>query len=140
MKTWFKNFPLIYMVVSLVMGALGWLTNLIPALEGQVLLVEVFFGSLIVTLLIHTAIKVYQLKWGSGIISIFLALLIVLPIAPMMRRIYFPLVSRIVGFVYLLILIYLVVFTIVIAYQHAKNKKDSDDLNALLTKKKKKKD
>jgi uncharacterized membrane protein len=90
--------------------------------------------------LIQLAMWIYQQKWGNGILSILLAFVVILPIAPLIRRIYFPLLFRLVGFVYILLFIYLIVYSIVIAYQHAKNKKDSDDLNQLINRSKKKKD
>jgi uncharacterized membrane protein len=122
------------------MGLLGWLTNLVPGIQGRVLLIEIVFGSILVSLLIQLATWIYQQKWGNGIISVLLAFVVILPIAPLIRRIYFPLLFRLVGFVYILSFIYLIVYSIVIAYQHAKNKKDSDDLNQLINRSKKKKD
>jgi hypothetical protein len=122
------------------MGILGWLTNLLPAIQGRVLLVEIVFGSILISMLIQLAMWIYQQKWGNGILSILLAFVVILPIAPLIRRIYFPLLFRLVGFVYMLLLIYLVIYTILIAYHHAKNKKDSDDLNQLINRSKKKKD
>jgi hypothetical protein len=122
------------------MGILGWLTNLLPAIQGRVLLVEIVFGSILISMLIQLAMWIYQQKWGNGILSILLAFVVILPIAPLIRRIYFPLLFRLVGFAYMLLLIYLVIYTILIAYHHAKNKKDSDDLNQLINRSKKKKD
>lgn len=139
MKNMFKGFTRIYTWVSLVMGPLAILTNVLPRIEGQVYLVELFFGSLIVSILIHFAIKIYQLKWGSGIISIFISLLLILPIGPMMRMIYSPVLSRLIGVVYLVMFIYLIVYSITIAVQHGQNKKITEDLNALIKNKKSKK-
>ena len=137
MKTWFKNFPKVYTWVTIPMGILGWFTNLVPAIQGQVTIPQLVFGSLVVTLLIHTAIQVYRLKWGSGILSIFLSFVIILPIAPIMRAIYFPLLFRLVWLGYVLIFVYFIAYTITIAVNHAKNKKTSDDLNSLLKEKQK---
>ena len=134
------SFSRIYTGVSISMGLLGWLTNLVPGIQGRVLLIEIVFGSILVSLLIQLATWIYQQKWGNGIISVLLAFVVILPIAPLIRRIYFPLLFRLVGFVYILLFIYLTVYSIVIAYQHAKNKKDSDDLNQLINRSKKKKD
>jgi hypothetical protein len=122
------------------MGLLGWLTNLLPAIQGRVLLAEVVFGSIIISILIQLARWIYQQKWGNGILSVLLAFVVILPIASLIRRIYFPLLFRLVGFAYFILFIYLVVYTILIAYHHAKNKKDSDDLNQLIKRSKKKKD
>jgi predicted membrane protein len=127
-------------MVSISMGILGWLTNLLPAIQGRVLLVEIVFGSILISMLIQCAIWIYQQKWGNGILSVLLAFVVILPIAPLIRRIYFPLLFRLVGFAYMVLLIYLVIYTILIAYHHAKNKKDSDDLNQLINRGKKKKD
>jgi Ca2+/Na+ antiporter len=135
-----KTFTKVYTLTSISMGLLGWLTNLLPAIQGRVLLVEVVFGSIFIALLIQFALWIYQQKWGNGIISVLLAFVVILPIAPLIRRIYFPLLFRLVGFAYILLFIYLVIYTIFIAYQHAKNKKDSDDLNQSINRSKKKKD
>lgn len=140
MTNLFKSFSKIYTIVSISMGILGWLTNLLPAIQGRVLLVEIVFGSILISMLIQLAMWIYQQKWGNGILSILLAFVVILPIAPLIRRIYFPLLFRLVGFVYMMLFIYLVIYTILIAYQHAKNKKDSDDLNQLINRSKKKKD
>jgi len=140
MTNLFKSFSKIYTIVSISMGILGWLTNLLPAIQGRVLLVEIVFGSILISMLIQLAMWIYQQKWGNGILSILLAFVVILPIAPLIRRIYFPLLFRLVGFAYMLLFIYLVIYTILIAYQHAKNKKDSDDLNQLINRSKKKKD
>jgi len=140
MTNLFKSFSKIYTMVSISMGILGWLTNLLPAIQGRVLLVEIVFGSILISMLIQCAIWIYQQKWGNGILSVLLAFVVILPIAPLIRRIYFPLLFRLVGFAYMVLLIYLVIYTILIAYHHAKNKKDSDDLNQLINRGKKKKD
>ncbi len=140
MKTSLKSFTQTYTIISITMGLLGWLTNLIPAIQGRVLLAEIVFGSIIISLLIQFALWIYQQKWGSGIISVLLAFVVILPIAPLIRRIYFPLLFRLVGFAYFIVFIYLIIYTILIAYHHAKNKKDSDDLNQLINRSKKKKD
>jgi len=140
MKQQLKSFTRTYTVTSISMGLLGWLTNLLPAIQGRVLLAEVVFGSIIISILIQLAWWIYQQKWGNGILSVLLAFVVILPIAPLIRRIYFPLLFRLVGFAYFILFIYLVVYTILIAYHHAKNKKDSDDLNQLIKRSKKKKD
>ena len=140
MTNLFKSFSKIYTIVSISMGILGWLTNLLPAIQGRVLLVEIVFGSILISMLIQLSMWIYQQKWGNGILSILLAFVVILPIAPLIRRIYFPLLFRLVGFAYMLLFIYLVIYTILIAYHHAKNKKDSDDLNQLINRSKKKKD
>jgi hypothetical protein len=140
MKQFLKSITRTYTITSISMGLLGWLTNLLPAIQGQVLLAEVVFGSILVSILIQLAWWIYQQKWGNGILSVLLAFVVILPIAPLIRRIYFPLLFRLVGFAYFLLFIYLVVYTIFIVYHHAKNKKDSEDLNQLIKRSKKKKD
>lgn len=139
MKNILNGFSKIYTIVSIVMGLLGILTNIIPRIEGQVFLIEYVLGSLVISLLIHFAIKVYQMKWGNGIISIMVSLILILPIAPIMRVIYSPVFSRIIGLVYLIIIIYLIAYTITIAIHHGQNKKITEDLNALIKAKKSKK-
>lgn len=139
MKKILKGFSIIYTWLSLIMGVLAILINILPQVEGQVFLVEYFLGSLIISILIHFAIKIYQFKWGSGIISIFVSLLLILPIAPMIRIIYSPVLSRLIGLVYVVMFIYLIVYTITIAIQHGQNKKITEDLNALIKEKKLKK-
>lgn len=140
MKQLLKSFAQTYTITSISMGLLGWLTNLLPAIQGRVLLAEIVFGSIMIALLIQFALWIYQRKWGNGIISVLLAFVVILPIAPLIRRIYFPLLFRLVGFVYIILFISLVIYTILIAFNHAKNKKDSDDLNHLIKRSKKKKD
>jgi hypothetical protein len=140
MKAMLRSYAQTYTITSIAMGLLGWLTNLIPAIQGRVLLAEIVFGSIIISLLIQFALWIYQQKWGSGIISVLLAFVVILPIAPLIRRIYFPLLFRLVGFVYFILFIFLIIYFILIVYHHAKNKKDSDDLNQLIKRSKKKKD
>jgi hypothetical protein len=140
MKAMLRSYAQTYTITSIAMGLLGWLTNLLPAIQGRVLLVEIVFGSIIISILIQFALWIYHQKWGNGIISVLLAFVVILPIAPLIGRIYFPLVFRLVGFAYIILFIYLVFYTILIAYHHAKNKKDSDDLNQLIKRSKKKKD
>lgn len=134
-----SGFSKVYTWVSLIMGFLAILTNVLPRIEGQVFLLEFFLGSFLVSILIHFAIKFYQLKWGSGIISIFVSLLLILPIAPMMRVIYSPVLSRLIGLVYIIMFVYLIIYTISIAIQHGQNKKITEDLNSLIKEKKLKK-
>jgi len=140
MKQLLKSFAQTYTITSISMGLLGWLTNLLPAIQGRVMLAEIVFGSIMIALHIQFALWIYQQKWGNGIISVLLAFVVILPIAPLIRRIYFPLLFRLVGFVYFILFISLVIYTILIAFNHAKNKKDSDDLNHLIKDSKKKKD
>jgi len=139
MKFYLKGFSKVYSWVNFVMGMLAILTNILPRIEGQVFLLEFFLGSLVVSILIQLALKVYQLRWGSGIISILISLLLILPIAPIIRIIYSPVFSRVIGLVYLIMLVYLIVYTITIAIQHGQNKKITEDLNALIKEKKPKK-
>ncbi len=139
MKNILKGFSTLYTWVSLIMGLLGIFTNILPRIEGQVFLIEFFLGSILISMLIHFAIKVYQFKWGSGIISISLSLLLILPIGPLVRIIYSPVLSRLVGLVYIVMFIYLIVYTVTIAIQHGQNKKITEDLNALIKEKKLKK-
>jgi hypothetical protein len=139
MKKMMSGFSKVYTWVSLIMGFLAILTNVLPRIDGQVFLLEFFLGSFLVSILIHFAIKVYQLKWGSGIISIFVSLLLILPIAPMMRVIYSPVLSRLIGLVYIIMFVYLIIYTISIAIQHGQNKKITEDLNSLIKEKKLKK-
>jgi hypothetical protein len=140
MKQLLKSFAQTYTITSISMGLLGWLTNLLPAIQGRVLLAEIVFGSIMIALLIQFALWIYQQKWGNGIISVLLAFVVILPIAPLIRRIYFPLLFRLVGFVYFILFIFLIIYIILIVYHHAKNKKDSEDLNQLINRSKKKKD
>jgi hypothetical protein len=139
MKKMMSGFSKVYTWVSLIMGFLAILTNVLPRIDGQVFLLEFFLGSFLVSILIHFAIKVYQLKWGSGIISIFVSLLLILPIAPMMRVIYSPVLSRLIGLVYIIMFVYLIIYTISIAIQLGQNKKITEDLNSLIKEKKLKK-
>jgi hypothetical protein len=113
MKQLLKSFAQTYTITSISMGLLGWLTNLLPAIQGRVLLAEIVFGSIMIALLIQFALWIYQQKWGNGIISVLLAFVVIIS---------------------------LVIYTILIAFNHAKNKKDSDDLNHLIKRSKKKKD
>jgi hypothetical protein len=140
MKAMLRSYAQTYTITSIAMGLLGWLTNLIPAIQGRVLLAEIVFGSIIISLLIQFAFWIYKQKWGNGIISVLLAFVVILPIAPLIRRIYFPLLFRLVGFAYFIAFIYLIIYTILIVYHHTENKKDSDDLNQLIKLSKKKKD
>jgi hypothetical protein len=140
MKAKLRSYAQTYTITSIAMGLLGWLTNLLPAIQGRVLLAEIVFGSLIISLLIQFALWIYKQKWGSGIISVLLAFVVILPIAPLIRRVYFPLLFHLVGFVYFILFIFLIIYIILIVYHHAKNKKDSDDLNQLIKRSKKKKD
>ena len=140
MKQLLKSFAQTYTITSISMGLLGWLTNLLPAIQGLVLLNEIVFGSIIISILIQFALWIYQQKWGNGIISVLLAFVVILPIAPLIRRIYFPVLYRLVGFAYIILFISLVIYTILIAFNHAKNKKDSVELNQLIKRSKKKKD
>ncbi len=139
MKKMMSGFSKVYTWVSLIMGFLAILTNVLPRIDGQVFLLEFFLGSFLVSILIHFAIKVYQLKWGSGIISIFVSLLLILHIAPMMRVIYSPVLSRLIGLVYIIMFVYLIIYTVSIAIQHGQNKKITEDLNSLIKEKKLKK-
>jgi hypothetical protein len=140
MKAMLRSYAQTYTITSIIMGLLGWLTNLIPAIQGRVLLAEIVFGSIIISILIQFALWIYHQNRGSGIISVLLAFVVILPIAPLIRRIYFPLLFRLVGFVYFILFIFLIIYIILIVYHHAKNKKDSDDLNQLIKHSKKKKD
>ena len=140
MKQLLKSFAQTYTITSISMGLLGWLTNLLPAIQGLVLLNEIVFGSIIISILIQFALWIYQQKWGNGIISVLLAFVVILPIAPLIRQIYFPVLYRLVGFAYMILFISLVIYTILIAFNHAKNKKDSVELNQLIKRSKKKKD
>ena len=140
MKQLLKSLAQTYTITSISMGLLGWLTNLLPAIQGRVLLNEIVFGSIIISILIQFALWIYQQKWGNGIISVLLAFVVILPIAPLIRQIYFPVLYRLVGFAYIILFISLVIYTILIAFNHAKNKKDSVELNQLIKRSKKKKD
>lgn len=137
MKKWLKHFPITYTFISIPMGFLGWITNLIPRLQGQVYLFEIVMGSLLIAILINTARSVYMTKWGNGFMSIFLALMITLPIPMIIRLIYFPILARLIGLIYAIMVLYLIVYTVIIQVRHSDSRKISDELNDHLKKDKK---
>ena len=59
MKAKLRSYAQTYTITSIAMGLLGWLTNLLPAIQGRVLLAEIVFGSLIISLLIQFALWIY---------------------------------------------------------------------------------
>jgi hypothetical protein len=138
MKPIFKRLIITYFWVSLVTSVLALLINRLPMLDQTIQLGEVFIGSILIALSLTLAITVYRSRWGNGVGNVIGGYLLALPIPFIVRRIYFPLLFRFVGLIYILVAIYVVFYLIFIAYHHAKNKQSSDDLNALLKKDKKK--
>jgi hypothetical protein len=139
MKTWFKKFLFHYFWITLLVSTFALLINLAPMVETDITLAEVFIGSLLMAISLTSAIYVYHLRWGNGIGNVILGYVIALPIPFLIRRIFFPILFRFVALIYVLLFIYIAFYLIFIAYHHAKNKKSSEDLNALIQKKKTKK-
>jgi hypothetical protein len=129
----------IYFWVSIVISVLAIIVNRVPALNTTILIGEIFFGSLLITLSLTSAISIYKSRWGNGVGNVIGGYLVALPIPFIIRRIFFPILFRFLGLIYLLLAIYVVFYLIFVAYHHAKNKQTSSDLNALIKKESSKK-
>ncbi len=130
MKNYLKLYAIIYAIVNLAVFVLALAimrnSNIILSIK------TLFWGSIIISLLIALSIKVFKKTWGNGVLNVILGYLIILPATVVLRSMYGTFLFRRTFVVYLLGLIYAVIYSLVILYASLRNKKEEGKLNQLL--------
>ncbi|PKK97044.1 MAG: hypothetical protein CVV58_03270 [Tenericutes bacterium HGW-Tenericutes-3] len=130
MKKYFKLYAMTYAIVNLVVFILAlWL---IRVRNADLALRALFWGSIIISLLIALSITVFKKTWGNGVLNVILGYLIILPATLVLRTMYGTVLFRRTFAIYLLGLIYAIVYSLVILYASLRNKKEEIKLNELL--------
>ncbi|MBU1093855.1 MAG: hypothetical protein KKH01_05285 [Firmicutes bacterium] len=131
MKTYFKLYAYIYAIVSLVVFilALGIL-RVYP--DFSLSIRSLFWGSIIISLLLALSIRVFKKTWGNGVVNVILGYLIILPAIYVIKQMYGTVLFRRTFVIYLLGLIYAIIYSFVILYASYRNKKEESKLNELI--------
>lgn len=99
--------------------------------------VRVTIGSIAISALAAASITIFKMKKGHDMLKAFLGLLPLLPITLVMRNIYGPAVFRASVFLWILVAISVVIYTLVVVLFSSKAKKEEKELNVLLKDKEK---
>jgi phosphotransferase system glucose/maltose/N-acetylglucosamine-specific IIC component len=134
MKKYFKLYSVIYAIANLVVFVLALVIMRIRDVNLSIR--TLFWGSIIISLLIALSITVFKKTWGNGVFNVILGYLIILPATFVLRAMYGNVLFRSTFFIYILGLIYAVVYSLVILYAAIRNKKEESKLNDLLDKQK----
>jgi len=94
-----------------------------------------FFGSVIISLLIACSIIVFKKTWGNGVLNVIIGYVIIFPVPFVLRTMFGTYLFRRSIAIYILGLIYAVLYSLVILYGSIKNKKTEEKLNELLKEK-----
>lgn len=131
MKTYLKLYAYIYAIVSLLVFilALG-IQRLYPDISLSIR--TLFWGSIIISLLLALSIRVFKKTWGNGVLNVILGYLIILPAIYVIKTMYGTVLFRRTFVIYLLGLIYAVIYSFVILYASYRNKKEESKLNELI--------
>ncbi len=131
MKHYFKLYAYIYAIVSVVVFVLA--LGIMRFYNDVTLSVKaLFWGSIIISLLLAFSIKVFRKTWGNGVLNVILGYLIILPAIYVLRTMYGTVLFRRTFVIYLLGLIYAILYSLVILHASYRNKKEENKLNELI--------
>lgn len=99
--------------------------------------VRVALGAIAISALVAASITIFKMKKGHDLLKAFLGLLPLIPITWVMRSIYGPAVFRASVFLWILVAISVVAYTLVVVLISSKAKKEEKELNVLLKDKEK---
>ncbi len=99
--------------------------------------IRVALGALTISALIAASITLFKMKKGNDILKAFLGVLPLLPITLVMRNIYGTAVFRASFFLWILVVIFVVAYTLAVVFVSSKAKKEASELNFLLKDKEK---
>jgi len=134
MKNYLKLYAIIYAIVNLVVFVLALVIMRLRSVDLSIR--TLFWGSIIISLLIALSITVFKRTWGNGVLNVILGYLIILPATLVLRAMYGAVLFRGTFVIYFLGLIYAVIYSLVILYASIRNKKEESKLNELLDKQK----
>lgn len=138
MKNYFKLYAYIYAIVSVVTFLLALAIMRIYDVTLQIR--PLFWGSILISLLLALSIKVFKKTWGNGVLNVILGYLIILPAIFILRSMYGTVLFRRTIVIYLLGLIYAVIYSLIVLNSSLKNKKEESKLNKLLQNQEEKQD
>jgi phosphotransferase system glucose/maltose/N-acetylglucosamine-specific IIC component len=133
MKRYFKLYAYSYAIVSFLVFILALGVN--RYFEIMLPLRALFFGSVIISLLIACSIVIFKKTWGNGVLNVIVGYVIISPVPFVLRAMFGTYLFRTSVAIYILGLIYAVLYSLVILYGSIKNKKTEEKLNALLKEK-----
>lgn len=130
MKNYFKLYAFIYAIVSLVTFVLA--LGIMRIYDVTLQIRSLFWGSIIISLLLALSIKVFKKTWGNGVLNVILGYLIILPAIYILRFMYGTVLFRQTIAIYLLGLVYAVIYSLIVLNASLRNKKEESRLNKLL--------
>lgn len=130
MKRYLKFFAYVYTITNMVSFILAlWVMRRYDVLLP---IREIFLGVMFISFIIALSMILFKKTWGNGIVNVILGYLVLLPVPFTIYRMYDGYILRRPTFIYLLGFIYTLIYTLVLAYAHHRNKKDEKNLNALI--------
>jgi phosphotransferase system glucose/maltose/N-acetylglucosamine-specific IIC component len=130
MKKYLKLYAYSYAIVSFVICIFALGVN--RYFEITLPLRALFFGSMLISMLIALSIVVFKKTWGNGVLNVIVGYIIISPVPFILRTMFGIYLFRTSIAIYILGLIYAVLYSLVILYGSIKNKKIEEKLNALL--------
>lgn len=130
MKNYLKLYAYIYAITSLVTFLLA--LGIMRLYDVTLQIKPLFWGSIIISLLLALSIKVFKKTWGNGVLNVILGYLIILPAIFTLRLMYGTVLFRRTFAIYLIGLIYAIIYSLVILNASIRNRKEESKLNQLL--------
>lgn len=133
-RVFLKRWGASYVVVSLLYALVCLVIK--QRLNIDIGYLKVFIGVSISAIFAALSISVFRLKRGNSIVKTVAALLILLPIVFLARRVFGVIVFRYSFVVYVVASVFVLAYGIAVFVQASKAKKETDRLNNLLSQKK----
>lgn len=130
MKSYFKLYAYIYAITSLITFLLA--LGIMRLYDVTLQIKPLFWGSIVISLLLALSIIVFKKTWGNGVLNVILGYLIILPAIFTLRLMYGTVLFRRTIVIYLLGLVYAIIYSLIVLNASLRNKKDESKLNQLL--------
>lgn len=130
MKNYFKQYAYIYAIVSVITFVFALFVN--RRFEVSLSIQPLFWGSIIISLLIAGSITIFKKTWGNGVLNVIVGYLVMVPIPGVLKFMFGNYIFQRSFAIYIFGLIYAIIYSFVILYAAHKNKKMETKLNELL--------
>ncbi|MDO9628279.1 MAG: hypothetical protein Q7I99_00140 [Acholeplasmataceae bacterium] len=130
MKAYIKLYAYCYAIVSVVIFIFALFVN--RRFEVTLPIRPLFWGSILISLLIALGINIFKKTWGNGVSNVIIGYLVMVPIPGILKVMFGNYIFQRSFAIYIFGLIYAILYSLVVLYASHKNKKMESKLNELL--------
>ncbi len=133
MKNYLKHYAYIYAIVSAITFVFALFVN--RRFEISLSIRPLFWGSILISLLIALSITIFKKTWGNGVLNVVVGYLVMVPIPGILKLMFGNYIFVRSFAIYLFGLIYAIIYSFVILFAAHKNRQMETKLNQLLKEK-----